>query len=165
MDIRLAYMRELPELVEILQKVIPLMHQEGNFQWDDDYPTLAILANDIKERHLFVALTDRKIVGFVVVNALFPSEYVGVPWTTSPNAYTFHRLMLHPLYRGKGIAKSLFRFVEHRGRAMGLRAIRVDTNENNKSMVALFAKFSYAFVGKVTFREVKSDFLCYEKIL
>lgn len=165
MNIRLANMKELPELVEILQQVIPLMHQEGNFQWDDKYPTPSILSTDIKERHLFVALMDRKIVGFVVINALFPPEYQDVNWTTSPNAYTFHRLMLHPLYHGKGIAETLLRYVERRGRLMGLRSIRVDTNEMNKAMVTLFRKFSYAFVGKVTFREIKSDFLCYEKTL
>lgn len=165
MNIRLANMRDLPNVLEIMHEVIPMMRAEGNLQWDDTYPSQSILELDIKEHNLFVAVEEGQVVGVVVINALFPPEYDHVIWSTSPNTYTFHRLMVHPAHRGKGIAETLFRYVEYRGQLMGLRSIRVDTNENNKAMLSLFDKYAYQFVGKVHFRDVASAFLCYEKTL
>lgn len=165
MNIRLANMRDLPAVIDILHRVVPVMQSEGNYQWDSVYPSPADLTQDIQNYNLFVAVDNRVIVGAVAVDANFPPEYDTVAWKTSPNSYTFHRLMVDPDHRGKGVAEALFHYVEYRGQLMGLRSIRVDTNENNFAILSLFKKHHYSFVGTVKFRNVLSDFCCYEKTL
>ena len=165
MNIRLANMRDLPSVIDILHRVVPVMHSEGNYQWDNVYPSPADFTNDIQQYNLFVAVEDRVVIGAVAVDAIFPTEYETVSWETSPNSYTFHRLMVDPEHRGKGIAEALFRYVEYRGQLMGLRSIRVDTNENNHAILDLFKKYDYKYTGTVKFRNVLSDFHCYEKTL
>lgn len=165
MYIRLANIMDLPTVVAMTKRVIPVMQASGNEQWDDDYPSKEILRNDIAEHNLFVLMLDNQLVGGVVINAIFPQEYMGLSWKTSPNAYTFHRMMVNPDFQGKGLATALFQFVEKRGKNLGLKSLRVDTNENNKTMRSLFEKFNYTFVDIVHFRNKPSGFLCYEKTL
>jgi len=165
MYIRLANIMDLSAVIDLMTRVIPVMKAEGNDQWDDGYPNEQIIRNDINEHDLFVLIEDDQILGAVVINAVFPPEYSSVPWKTSPNTYTFHRMMVDPDFQGKGIATAIFKFIEKRGRNMGLMSLRVDTNKNNKTMRSLFEKFNYTFAGIVHFRNKTSDFLCYEKTL
>ncbi len=165
MYIRLANITDLPAVLDLMQRVVPFMQAEGNEQWDSEYPSEAVFTKDINQHDLFVAILDDQLVGAVAINAFLPPEYSTVPWKTSPNTYTFHRMMVDPDMQGKGIATAIFQFVERRGRNMGLMSLRVDTNERNKKMRSLFEKFSYSYAGTVHFRGKKSNFLCYEKTL
>ena len=165
MYIRIANKIDLPAVIDLMKRVVPVMQKNGNDQWDDQYPTASIFKKDISEHDLFVLILDDKLVGAVTINATFPPEYKSIPWKTSPNTYTFHRMMVDPEYQGKGIATAIFQFIEKRGKKMGLKSLRLDTSENNPTMQALFEKFNYTFVGIIHFRNKPSDFLCYEKTL
>jgi len=165
MYIRLANITDLPEVLDLMRRVVPVMQAMGNFQWDDEYPNEAVFRRDINEHDLFVAILDEQVVGAVAINAFLPPEYQQVQWKSSPNTYTFHRMMVDPDLQGKGIATAILQFIEKRGRNMGLMSLRVDTNENNSIMRSLFDKFNYSYVGTVHFRGLSSDFLCYEKTL
>lgn len=165
MYIRLANITDLPAVVDLMKRVIPVMLESGNEQWDAEYPNEDVFRQDINEHNLFVLVLDNKLVGAVVINAIFPPEYMSVDWKTSPNTYTFHRMMVDPELQGKGIATAIFQFIEKRGKNMGLKSLRVDTNVNNKTMRSLFEKFNYTFAGIVHFRNKPSDFLCFEKTL
>lgn len=158
---------DLPYVIEILHRVVPVMNEQGNFQWDNEYPSDAVLRRDISNRHMYVALDEAKIIGAVTINAEFPVEYEAVPWASSPNTFTFHRLMVSPDHYGKGVGRALFSYIEQRGIWMGLRSIRVDTNKKNKPMLALFNEFEYKKVGSIQLRESGSDddFYCFEKTI
>lgn len=165
MYIRLANIMDLPAVINLMTRVIPAMQASGNEQWDNDYPSGDIFKKDINEHNLFILLHDNKLLGAVVINAIFPPEYKSITWCTSPNTYTFHRMMVDPEFQGQGIATAIFQFIEKRGKNMGLKSLRVDTNVRNKTMRSLFEKFNYTFAGIVHFRNKTSDFLCYEKTL
>lgn len=165
MYIRLANTMDLPAVIDLMKRVIPVMQADGNDQWDEGYPNEDIFKKDINEHDLFVLIFDNKILGAVVINCDFPVEYSSVSWKMSPNTYTFHRLMVDPDFQGKGIATAIFKFIEKRGKNMGLKSLRVDTNTNNKTMRSLLEKFNYTFAGIIHFRNKTSDFLCYEKTL
>lgn len=165
MYIRLANITDLPAVLDLMHRVVRVMQAEGNEQWDSEYPNEKVFRQDISNHDLFVAILDDQLVGAVVINALLPPEYKGMPWKTSPNTYTYHRMMVDPDLQGRGIATAIFQFIERRGRNMGLMSLRVDTNEHNKKMRSLFEKFNYSYVGVVHFRDKTSDFLCFEKTL
>lgn len=141
------------------------MNKAGNFQWDDTYPSKEIIRQDIKNRHLYVAVIDDKVVGSVTINAVFPPEYATVNWKTSPNTYTFHRMMVSVKHRGEGIANELFNYIRQRGEWMGLRSIRVDTNEHNPAMISLFEKHNYSQVGTVQLKGKALNYLCFERTI
>lgn len=165
MYIRIANITDLPAVIDLMKRVIPVMQKDGNDQWDDKYPTADIIRQDINELDLFVLMLDEKIVGAVVINAILPKEYCSIRWKTSPNTYTFHRMMVDPEYQGKGIATAILQFIEKRGINMGMKSLRVDTNENNTKMLALFEKFKFSNAGTINLMGKTSKFLCFEKTL
>lgn len=165
MNIRLANMMDLPSVMDLLQRVLPVMHADGNYQWNKDYPSEKTFIKDITHLNLFIVREDDKTIAAVAIDSFFPSEYSTVDWQSSPNSFTFHRMMVDPEYRGKGVAKSLFSYLENRGTLLGLKSLRVDTNEHNTAMLILFEELEYTPAGVIHFKGVDSDFLCFEKTL
>lgn len=165
MNIRLANMMDLPSVLNLFQKVLPVMNANGNFRWDESYPSDKTFTKDINNHNLFIAREKGEIVGVVVIDSYFPPEYSTVDWKSSPNTFTFHRMMVDPDHRGVGVARALFDYLEDRGQLLGLKSIRVDANEHNSVMLHLLKKLSYSPVGVISFRGLDSDFICFEKTL
>lgn len=165
MYIRIANKTDYPELIDLMNRLAPAMLKSGNLQWKEKHPTKKAIKKDIEAHNLFILILDEKIIGVVVIDALLPDEYEQIPWKTSPNTYTFHRMMVDPKHQGKGIAKTMLHFIENRGINMGMKSLRADTHKDNTIMLSLFEKFNFSYVGNVYFGKEKSDFLCYEKTL
>lgn len=165
MNIRLANMMDLPSLMDLFNRVFPALNAIGNFRWDNEYPINQTFSKDINDHNLFIAREDGKILGVVAIDSYFPSEYSSVDWKSSPNSFTFHRMMVDPDHRGVGVAQALFKYLEYRGKLLGLKAIRVDAHHHNLVMLHLFKKLNYSHAGVVKFRGLDSDFICFEKTL
>ncbi len=165
MYIRIANIADFSAVVDLVNRLLPAMQEIGNDCWEEKQATPEIIKKDIEEHNLFVAIHDDDIVGAVVIDAFLPFEYESVCWKTSPNTYTFHRMMVDPDRQGKGIAQALMRFIERRGVNMGSKSLRADTHKNNKVMRSLFQKYNYTFVDHIIINNKKSDFMCFEKTL
>ena len=55
MRIRLATCDDLPALMALMRRVVPLMRLAGNLQWDENYPNEAVFQRDIDLGQLWVA--------------------------------------------------------------------------------------------------------------
>jgi hypothetical protein len=77
MIIRLGESADLATILEIVEKVIPLMQSSGNFQWDDAYPLEGNFATDVVKRQLWVAEDgdSGKVAGFAALTTDQPVEY------------------------------------------------------------------------------------------
>lgn len=60
---RRATAADLPALLALVGRVVPLMHASGNFQWSTDYPNTAVFSHDIECRQLWVAELDGAVAG------------------------------------------------------------------------------------------------------
>jgi GNAT superfamily N-acetyltransferase len=162
---RLAVERDLNALCSLLQDCIAAMRTEGIDQWDDVYPSRAALASDIQSGTAYVAtLSNAELVGFLALNEYQNPEYASVSWSIKgvPVAVV-HRLMVHPAYQQKGVARFLMRFAEERALTLGYRAIRLDAFSANPRALRLYQAIGYRDAGGVTFR--KGPFRCFEKAL
>ena len=56
--LRLATIADLPEILTIVQAVLPLMKEAGNPQWDETYPLQSNFEDDINLSQLWVAVTN-----------------------------------------------------------------------------------------------------------
>ena len=52
---RRATAADLPAILALVRRVVPLMHATGNFQWSADYPNEAVFQRDIEQQQLWVA--------------------------------------------------------------------------------------------------------------
>ncbi|CCG98894.1 acetyltransferase [Fibrella aestuarina BUZ 2] len=166
MRIREATTADLPALVALLQRVVPLMQAAGNFQWDATYPNETVFGNDIAKKQLWVADIDGQIAGVAAITTDQDAEYAQVGWDITETAIVTHRLAVDPAYQGRGVGKALLQQADEVARQRGIAILRIDTNTQNQVTQRLFPALGYVYAGEIdlAFRP-GLRFFCYEKRL
>ncbi|MBG8555236.1 GNAT family N-acetyltransferase [Hymenobacter guriensis] len=164
--IRLATEADLRAIIQLVQRVVPLMHVAGNFQWTDSYPNEAVFREDISRQQLWVAEHAGQVRAVAALTIDQDPEYAQADWDAAELAIVTHRLAVDPAAQGLGLAAALLEQAEELARQRGLRSLRVDTNSENQATQRLFPKLGYRFAGEITlaFRP-GLRFFCYEKRL
>jgi ribosomal protein S18 acetylase RimI-like enzyme len=163
---RRATTTDVPAILALIRRVVPLMNASGNMQWSVDYPNEEVFQNDITQNHLWVAELSGQVVGVAALTQDQDAEYADADWDVTEPALVTHRLAVDPAAQGRGVALALMQQAEAEARRQGLRALRVDTNSENAATQRLFPKLGYRFAGeiKLAFRP-GLRFFCYEKRL
>jgi ribosomal protein S18 acetylase RimI-like enzyme len=166
MHIRLATQDDVPALMALLRKVVPLMRAAGNLQWDETYPNEMVFGKDIEKQQLWLAEIEGTIVGVTALTTDQEPEYAQVGWNLDETAVVVHRLAVDPDFRGAGIATNLMQQAEKVAKEHGIEVLRIDTNTKNEATQKLFPKLGYKLAGEIglAFRP-DLRFLCYEKRL
>jgi GNAT superfamily N-acetyltransferase len=165
--LRPATHADLPALLALVRRVVPLMRAGGNLQWDDDYPNLEVLSADIAAGDLWVAeLEPGTLAGVAAITTDQSPEYADAGWDIHEPAIVVHRLAVDPAYRGAGLGVALMQQAETVALQRGIPVLRVDTNTQNPVTRRLLPKLGYTFAGEIglPFRP-GLRFLCYEKRL
>ena len=166
MTIRLATTTDIPALITLIQRIVPLMHEAGNFQWDDHYPNETVFSQDIVKHQLWLADIDGQIAGVAALTEDQEPEYEQVGFDLTQRAVVTHRLAVDPAFRGQGVAAALLNQAEQIALERGITFLRIDTNSENQATQKLFPKLGYSYAGEITlsFRP-GLRFLAYEKNL
>ena len=159
--IRLARIEELEIVYSLVQEAIRHMDYQGIPQWDDIYPSKAILTADIKNRQMHLIEVEGRVAGLIVINEDQSAEYAGVGWKHSGRALVVHRLTIHPDYQRHKLASYLMDFAEEMAATENYDCIRLDAFTRNPAAFTLYESRGYRKAGIVRFR--KGDFFCYEK--
>ena len=166
MRTRLATYGDIPQVVQIASKVVPLMQAEGNFQWDVSYPCYEHFRADVLEGQLWVAVDNLdKIIGFAALTTSQPPEYADSGCDISLPAVVPHRLAVDPAFRRCGAAQLFFTRCEQLALEKGFSYVRVDTNTANIPMQQAILKAGYELKGEISLA-VKAGslrFVCFEK--
>lgn len=166
MLIRLATLADIPQIMNLIAGVVPVMNAAGNFQWDAVYPNTGVFEKDIAHSQLWVADEDGDIAGIAAITTDQEPEYAAVGWDLNETAIVVHRLAVSTHHRGKGIASKLMQQAEQVALTRNIKVLRVDTNTANEATRKLFPKLGYTYAGEIGlgFRE-GLRFYCYEKRL
>jgi len=164
-QVRLAQPSDLPAIMRLLRRVVPLMQAGGNQQWNVDYPHESTFARDIELRQLWVSEIESVAVsGFAAITTDQQSEYADAGLDIREPAIVVHRLAVDPAQRGAGIATTLMQQAELVARERGVSALRLDTNTQNFAAQRFFTGLGYVLAGEVSFAgRTGLRFLCYEK--
>jgi ribosomal protein S18 acetylase RimI-like enzyme len=166
MQIRLATKDDLPSLMALVRRVVPLMRATGNLQWDETYPNEAVFQRDIDLNQLWAAVVDGNIAGVAAVTMDQDPDYTQVGWDIKEPAIVVHRLAVDPAFRGQGAAGALMQKAEEVAIERGIAVLRVDTNTQNEATQRLFPKLGYILAGEISLEfRPGLRFLCYEKRL
>ena len=163
--IRQAMISDLKPIMKIVEKVCQEMHQQGNEQWDANYPRESDFCNDIQKKELYVDEMDGQVRGFICINYFEPPEYGRIHWSSNQKPMIIHRMAIASEFRNQGIGSGLLHFAEQLAQNNGIHYLRSDTNSANRKMNALFRKTGYTFVGEMPAFGKKSLFNFYDKIL
>jgi len=166
MQIRLATLDDLPALIALVRRVVPLMRATGNLQWDETYPNDAVFQRDIDLDQLWIAEVNFSIAGVAAITMDQEPDYAQVGWDITEPAIVVHRLAVDPAFRGQGAAGALMQKAEEIAIERGITALRIDTNTQNEATQRLFPKLGYLLAGEISLEfRPGLRFLCYEKRL
>lgn len=162
---RRAVLIDISEIWTILQQAIIRRKKDGSAQWQDGYPNLEVLKNDIDSNAGYVLINGDSIIGYTAIFINDEPEYENIEgkWLTNEDFIVFHRVAISEQHVGKGFANQLLENIETFAVQNKIYSIKADTNFDNLAMLNLFQKFNYTYCGEVYFRG--SARRAYEKVL
>ena len=165
--IRKANLKDLHSVKKIAEACATNMINQGVFQWNEHYPSLAIFKKDIEEENLYVIDLDGIVYGCIMFSEEKDPLYNTISWLTPDRSNLYlHRLAIHPLQQKKGWGKKLMDFAENYALENGNISIRLDTFSQNLRNNTFYKARGYTSLGDVYFvKQSTFPFHCYEKVL
>lgn len=149
MQVRPAQLEDIPTVMALIQRVVPLMRASGNMQWDEHYPNPEVFTRDVELSQLWVAEIDGSVAGVAAITQDQEPEYAQIGWDIAEPAIVIHRIAVDPTFRGRGIAEALMLQSEEVARSRNIFTLRVDTNTCNQATQKLFPKLGYTLSGEL----------------
>lgn len=167
MTIRQASQEDLTAAKSLTEACAIAMQKKGIFQWNEHYPSIDKLLNDIERKELYLLVENNLIRGMIVLTNFMDAEYDPISWLTKSERNLYiHRLAIHPDHWGKGYGQKLMDFAEEFGRTSGHSSIRLDTFSLNKRNQIFYESRGYKKLGDIYFpKQSKAPFHCYELVL
>ena len=158
---------DLLEIFELTKSCGKYLADKGIFQWNEFYPSLAVLEKDIAFNQIYKLTIEYKIVGIIVLTVIEDIEYKSVHWISknSPNLY-IHRLAVHPNFQQLGYAQKLMDFAEQFATENGYKSVRLDTFSGNARNMKFYEQRNYTKLEPIYFpKQSELPFYCYELLL
>ncbi|EDL66057.1 GNAT family N-acetyltransferase [Bacillus sp. SG-1] len=157
---------DIEEIMKIVKKTVEIMKSENIDQWTDEYPLAGNFSKDAENDSLYVAVDeDNEVVGSITIDQNEPEEYSTSQWRKEGPAYLFHRLVVDPDVRGKGIASLLIKKTEEVAKDNKVDYIRTDTYSLNKKAQSLFKKNGFQQTGEIQFMGKDNPFYTFDKVI
>ena len=164
MEIRSANIEDLDSLMEVAQRCIKNLDEQGIYQWDEIYPSKKDFHNDIIEQSLYVITSNSKadISGCICINELEYPGYESANWSGA-QFFVIHKIMIDPLYENRGFGKAAMYFAEELAHSKKKDSIRLDCFKINLRANRFYQDLGYIIRGETRFR--KGMFNLYEKMI
>ena len=165
--IRKATASDLATIKELTEACAKGMQEKGIFQWNEHYPSLERLQEDINKKELYVLEENNVLEGIVVLTPDMDEEYIPVEWfTPNGNNLYVHRLATHPKKWGSGNGRKLMDFAEAFAKEQKYISVRLDTFSKNERNQKFYEARGYKRLGNIYFpKQSEHPFYCYEKVL
>ena len=161
---RLAREDDLEAVCSLIEAAVQAMEQQQIFQWDASYPAREDFLRDIRNRHLYVGVSDDGIALVYALNQESDGQYANGAWRYPASAYrVLHRFCVHPRYQHQGVGKAALLHLEDELRQAGVETVRLDVFSQNPFALALYRRQGYEQVGFADWR--KGRFFLMEKRL
>ncbi|WP_029038050.1 GNAT family N-acetyltransferase [Salinimicrobium xinjiangense] len=165
--IRPAQLEDLASIKKLTEACAQSMQEKGIFQWNEYYPSLEKLQEDISNEELFVLEEKAQLQGIIVLTPNMDKEYISVDWLTpNKNNLYVHRLATNPRNWGSGKGRKLMDFAENFAREKGYSSVRLDTFSQNERNQKFYEVRGYKRLGNIYFpKQSEHPFYCYELVL
>lgn len=164
MEFSVADPSELDEIFAVYQAAIRRLDEQGIFQWDERYPSRAVIQEDIARGEMEIGRVDGRIAVAFSLSEQCDEEYHQCSWRYPDARYcVLHRLCVHPEAQGRGVGGESMAYIERALLQRGYASVRLDAFSPNAGSLRLYEKCGYERVGEVRFR--KGLFYFYEKKL
>lgn len=169
MIIRSSTKKDIPSIMQIIRDAQLHLADQDIDQWQDGYPNIDIIENDIFNNESFVVVNEFDMpIATTMFTTAPESTYMDIEgkWSISPSLIygVIHRLAISAKYRNQGIAKWVFQEFENRLIAKNINSMKVDTHRGNTGMQHMLTSIGYKYCG-IIYLESGDERLGFEKVL
>ncbi|KFE99106.1 GNAT family N-acetyltransferase [Chryseobacterium luteum] len=163
--LRKAEIEDKDTIWAIIQQSIERRKQDGSTQWQNGYPNMNTVENDIAKGFGYVLTVDGKIAVYaaLILNDEPAYSTIEGAWLSNGEFVVVHRVAVDGKFAGQGMAKKLFDHIEDFTRSKGIQSIKVDTNYDNPAMLKILESKGYSYCGEVLLKDGMRK--AYEKII
>ena len=168
--VRKATMHDSERIVGIYSEARGTIAALGINQWQDGYPSLAVLTDDISCGCSFCVERDGDVVGtFALIDdgePLYDRIFNG-HWLSGDDYSGYvamHRVAVAVSSRGGGVSGEIISYAEDHARSIGRTSLRIDTHEGNVVMRRMLEKNGFVHCGTIYLANGDPR-VAYEKIL
>ena len=131
-----ANISELNDCYDILDSGREFQKKQGFVQWDDEYPSLDLVKEDIEKQIGYVLKIDGKIAAYMAITFDIEPAYNEIEGAFRKNEKycVVHRMAIHNDFRNQGLTTKIFNLVEELCKQKDVYYIRIDTDFPNKRM-------------------------------
>ena len=151
---RKAIDSDIERIWEIILQAKAQMKRLNTHQWDDNYPAVETIQNDIKAEVGYVLCKENRVMAYGVVSFKAEPAYDTIEgeWTNELPYLIVHRLAVADEVKGQGMARLFMQEAEEVSREKGIYNFRVDTKFDNEYMLRLIDKLGFRYSGEVYYR-------------
>ena len=164
-QLRQAQEADLERIWQIILQAKEQMRLRNSTQWQDGYPTVECITNDIHKGYGYVLFREEGIIAYAAV--VFDGEpvYDNIQgtWLSDYPYVVVHRIAVADEAKQQGIATLFMQKIEELSLEKGIRSFRVDTIADNLYMHKIFANLGFTYCGEVFYD--KNQRMAYEKIM
>lgn len=167
MKIRHSTYNDIPSIMSIIEQAQTAFKIAGIDQWQNHYPNIPTIENDIKLNESYVIEMDDKIVGTFVLSFRIEDTYNIIydgEWLTHDAYAVIHRIAFDSSIKGKGYSKSIIELIEKMVINNNVYSIKIDTHEDNQIMRKMLSSTGFTHCGTILLRDGNKR-LAFEKTL
>lgn len=161
---RKAQLNDLDQIITIINQAISYFKSKNIDQWQDGYPNIDVIKEDILNNNSYVLISDHKILATCMISKEIEPTYnqIDGKWLGDLPYIVIHRIAIKQDSKNQGLASLLLK------NAFDLypnyRAMRIDTHKDNLVMQKFLLKQGFTYCGTIV---LKSGSLrnAYEKLL
>lgn len=149
-----AGINHIQRIWNILQQAIERRKKDGSTQWQDGYPNLSVVNQDISKGAGYILTDGDIIVGYCAIFVNDEPSYANIKgkWLTDNDFIAYHRVAISDEYLGQGLAQLMLKHVEQIAIEKRIYSIKADTNFDNLGMLRIFEKLGYIYCGEVSYQ-------------
>ena len=143
---------DIPAVLVIAGCARVFLRKNGVDQWQDGYPSEAVIRSDIERGEAFVLTVSGAVAAFFSLCKEPEAGYEAITdgkWSDDLPYCSIHRVAVAPEYRGCGLADRIISEAEIMTRALGRKRLRGDTHKKNKPMQKLLSRSGFRYRGNV----------------
>lgn len=159
MEIKKAKKENSEEILKLYKSLV----KSSGCAWDEYYPNMQNIEEDIKRDALYMAVENNKIVG--VASAFEDNELIDLNcWRKDiQNSYELARIGVLQEYQNRGVAKKIIQYIEKDLLEKNVQGIRFIVSKTNPNAIKLYNSLEYECCGETSMYGI--EWFCYEKRL
>lgn len=167
LEVKSTTKHEIDDVMRIINDAKEYFQSKNIDQWQNGYPNVDDILNDINKQISYCIKDDDVLVGTCAISFEKDNNYKNIidgKWLNDEPYGVIHRICVDSKFKGKGYANKLFGYAEKIAKEKGIHNLRVDTHEKNISMQHLINKNGFEYCGIVFVNDGNDPRIAFQKI-